>query len=243
MKPEQVQRLYDESYANQYNDKFIHSPIHQANMMAARDELAKHLQGRRWLDLACGTGHFLSTFPEHDRHGLDLSADMLRLAKERNPGVDFTHGSFLDAHQEWTSSWDLISCMWYAYGLLSTLGEVRQLLENCARWLRPGGVCFLPYANPRLIGGANFPDLIDYPQGEIRVDGVIWSFVEDNGAKIHEHQVAPSFEWITRNTADLFQSIELITLPAPPKDVLKNIDPVWADAVQPEQVILLRRNR
>lgn len=242
MKPEQVQGLYDKAYAERYNDRFIHSPIHQANMAAMKIEMAKHVQGRRWLDLACGTGHFLSQFPNHDRQGLDLSADMLRLAKEKNPGVPFTHGSFLDEHEEWTASWDFISCMWYAYGLLNTLNEVRQLLTNCARWLRPGGICFLPYANPRLIGGANFPDLIDYPQGEIRVDGVIWSFVEDNGEKIHEHQVSPSFDWIARNTAGLFSGIELVTLPPPPKEVLQTIDPVWAEAVQPEQVILLKRN-
>lgn len=239
MNPDQVQNLYDASYAASYEEKFIQSPIHSANMSAAKEELAKHLRGE-WLDLACGTGHFLSQFPHAPRHGLDLSGDMLAHAREKNPGVDFTHGSFLDLHPEWEGRWGTISCMWYAYGLLSTLTEVRQLLTNCARWLQPGGILFLPYANPRLIGGADFPDLIDYPQGGIRVDGVIWSFIEDEGAKVHEHQVAPSLDWIGRNTEGLFRSLELITLPPPPKEKLMAIDPIWAEAVKPEQVVILR---
>lgn len=236
----QVQQLYDSAYAASYNEKFIDSPIHRANMQAAKEDLGRHMRGR-WLDLACGTGHFLSQFPEIERHGLDLSADMLQHARAKNPGVSFTHGSFIDAHPEWDEQWGTISCMWYAYGLLSSLSEVRQLLENCARWLQPEGVVFLPYANPRLIGGANFPDLIDYPQGRIQVDGIIWSFIEENGAKVHEHQVAPSLDWINRNTEGLFKSMELITLSPPPKEELQLIDPIWAEAVQPEQVVLLRK--
>ena len=48
---------------------------------------------------------------------------MLALARQTNPGVTFHLGNFLDHRPEWCSRWDLVSCMWYAYGLVESMED------------------------------------------------------------------------------------------------------------------------
>ncbi|MHC5820258.1 MAG: methyltransferase domain-containing protein [Nostoc sp.] len=46
-------------------------------------------EGAKWLEVACGTGYFLSCFPEIERAGLDISPAMLKVAKQANPARIF----------------------------------------------------------------------------------------------------------------------------------------------------------
>jgi len=243
MKPEEVQALYDPAYAQAYDEKFLHSKVDQTRTREFARMLSGHLgsveEGKAWLDLGCGTGYFLSQFPKHMRAGLDLSPAMLDIARQRNPGTDFTQGSFTEAHPEWENQWDVITCMWYAYGLLDDLAQIKTLLHNLARWCKPGGLVFLHYADPRLIGGAQFPDSIQHPQGLIQIDGILWSFVEA-GDKVHVSQLAPTLDWIRRNSRPFFGSMEVVQhAPAAP-ELLEQVDLEWAKAVQAEEVIIFR---
>ena len=241
MKRTQVQTLYDASYAKAYDEKFLHSKVDRTRTQEFARMLNGHLgdakEGKSWLDLGCGTGYFLSQFPHHKRAGLDLSPAMLDIAQRRNPGVEFTQGSFAEDHPEWTGQWDVISCMWYAYGLLDNLRDIRTMLVNMAKWCKPDGVVFLHYANPRLISGTTLPDTIQHPQGLIQIDSIQWSFVEP-GDKVHISQLAPTLEWLRESTRDLFARMEVQQhAPADPA-LLKEVDAEWAKAVQAEEVIL-----
>ena len=132
--------LYDERYAATYNSRFLTSELAQSDAEHEVRLLAKLLQpGGRWLDVACGTGFFLSRFPECEREGLDLSPAMLALARQANPGVTFHLGNFLDERPEWRNRWDLVSCMWYAYGLVDSMEQIEKIVENLASWTSPGG--------------------------------------------------------------------------------------------------------
>lgn len=244
MKAAEVQSLYDQAYAEAYDNKFLHSKVDRTRTSEFSRMIGEHLgspeENRSWLDLGCGTGYFLSQFPNHERAGLDLSMAMLNIARQRNPKAKFVHGSFHEERQEWTKKWDVITCMWYAYGLLDNLREVRLLLENMAMWCKPDGLVFLHYANPRLISGAQFPDCIEHPQGLIQIDGIQWSFVEP-GNKVHTSQLAPTLDWIRRSSKDLFSSMEVVAHEPAPPELLKEVDPNWAQSVQTEEVILFRR--
>lgn len=242
----QVQNLYDRPYAEAYDEKFLHSPIFQnltkENMRIMNELLAPAASRKTWLDLGCGTGYFLSQFPDCPRAGLDLSPAMLDIARDRNPGVSFTQGSFTEDHPEWEGRWDVISSMWSAYGLLDDLAQVRKLLENMAKWCKPDGVVFVHYSNPRLISGSQFPDQIQHPQGLIQIDGIHWSFVEP-GNKVHISQVAPTLDWFRRSTRDLFKSMEVQQHSPPDAERLRQVDPEWASAVQAEEAIIFRGSK
>jgi SAM-dependent methyltransferase len=212
---EEIVQLYDGEYAAAYEAKFLTSELGRSDAEHELRLLGGWLApGTRWLDVACGTGYFLRHFPDVQRAGLDLSPAMLARARHGNPGVPLVEGSYLDPHPEWSGAWDLVSCMWYAYGLVSSLREVELLVANIADWTAPNGRCFLPLADPRLILGVDFPAVLPSPwPGEVSVSGILWSYGEAGGTKVHAHQVAPTVEFMTGLLARHFEQVDLEVYP------------------------------
>jgi SAM-dependent methyltransferase len=116
------------------------------------------------LDVACGTGHHL----EHLRHdyaveGLDISPEMLAVARARCPGVRFHEGSLVDFSLGRT--FDIVCCLFGAIGYAATLDNLRASIRCMARHLRPGGVLVVePWLSPeRFIDGQIVFDSVDDP--------------------------------------------------------------------------------
>ncbi len=218
MRPDELMRLYDREYASSYDrnflEKFPHEPDTRHELELIRSMLAP---GARWLDAACGTGYFLARFPEFDRAGLDLSPAMLEVARECNPGIELRRHDFREPLPEWNDRFDLVSCMWYAYGMVDSVDEISQVIANLAAWTAPGGTCFLPVADPDLVARIELPDRIPYgpiveSPGEIRITGIVWSFFEETG-KAHRHLISPSVAWLRDELARHFEGIETIRYP------------------------------
>jgi len=104
--------------------------------------------GRRWLDVACGTGRHLEYLRrEFEVTGVDLSEPMLRLARRRLPGVRLVRGDMrsFDLGEEF----DVVSCLFSAIGYLRTEREIRDAFRAFARHLVPGGVVLIePWIDP-----------------------------------------------------------------------------------------------
>ncbi len=215
MNREHLVRLYDRAYAATYDARFLTSDLARSDAAYELELMGSWLSpGMRWLDVACGTGYFLRHFPDVERAGLDLSPAMLEAAREANPGVEFVEGSYLDPHPEWRDRWDLVSCMWYAYGLVGSMDEVERVIEHLADWTSPRGRCFVPLADPRLILGVDFASMPASPwPGEVEITGILWSYREDDGAKAHANQVAPTVEYMVRLLARHFGAVHLETYP------------------------------
>jgi len=222
----QLLALYDGAYADTYEDKFLHSDTTRSDTAHELKLLAKLLgdtspqppppEGKSptWLDVACGTGYFLSHFPKIQREGLDLSPGMLEAARKANPEVTFHERSFLDAIPEWHGRWDLVSCMWYAYGYVQSISDIETLIANLASWTAPNGRCFVPLADPRLIAGVNLPFRVPSAlPGEIHVTGILWSYKDENGTSVHAHMLAPQVEWMEEQFGKYFRTIEFETYP------------------------------
>src|SRR5688572_20450623 len=131
MNRSEVERLYDARYARSYSEKFLLSETTRPDAEFEATVLGGLIASTaNWLDVACGTGHFLSKFPGVERAGLDVSPAMLEMARLANPAVTFRNGDFRDDIPEWHDRWGLVSCMWYAYGLVESLREVRTVMRN-----------------------------------------------------------------------------------------------------------------
>jgi SAM-dependent methyltransferase len=215
-----VLKIYDEDYAHKYNRKFIFSDCHadfeQETINNLLDEIGERA---RWLDVACGTGYFLSRFPHIERAGLDISPAMLKIAKRDNPGVLFFEGDFRNQYLQWEGKWDLVSCMWWAYSYAESLSEIEKVIENLAYWTSERGICFLPIGNPEVVtvGKINLPytiENIDIYGGQIKLEGVIWSWIDEEDEKQHLHLLAPQLEYMVPLLQKYFNTVEIIEYPS-----------------------------
>lgn len=108
--------------------------------------------GVRVLDLACGPGYVAAACEAAgaDPVGVDFSSEMVRIAREQNPQVEFCEGDAhaLDFPDE---SFDVVI---NNFGLLH-MADPQKVINECARVLCPGGrIGFTVWADPRLSAGA-----------------------------------------------------------------------------------------
>src|SRR4051794_2982724 len=101
--------LYGPDYAAAYDGDWQESEIWGR-------EAAHHVRtisslltpGAEWLDVGCGTGWFLSQFPDVERAGTDYSPSMLDKARVANPSAKFfvENDARVDV-PDWHDRWDL----------------------------------------------------------------------------------------------------------------------------------------
>jgi SAM-dependent methyltransferase len=222
MRREDVRELYDQEYAELYNDRFLLGDAYRETTEYEVMLLKELLQPEgSWLDVACGTGYMLSRFPTVRRAGLDLSPAMLKVAMRENPGADFVLGDFLDTRPEWRSRWDLVSCMWQAYSYVDTVQEVVRLIENLASWTSVGGACFLPVCDLEVLCGYEIPfrRWLDTLDGTLQIDAVVWSCLEPSGRQ-HVNLIAPHRELFVRELEKYFDSVSVVDYPHSNRDAV-----------------------
>lgn len=215
MKRNDVVRLYDQAYAAKYEQEFLLDALARPDTEAELHLLRQFLTPAvSWLDVACGTGFFLRHFPGIERAGLDISPAMLQLARLGNPDILLREHDFLEPIPEWQNHWGLVSCMWYAYGLVDTITDLDRLAANLWSWTAESGTCFVPLADPRLITGVNLPyQAPTHNAGRVMITGIIWSYVEDEIGVAHVHQLAPNIEFMEELFGQYFESVEIIRYP------------------------------
>lgn len=226
MQKNDLLELYDETYADVYDARFNVAEGYKHVADFEIEVLQQfHTVVGNWIDIACGTGYFLSKFPGISRAGLDYSPSMLKLARERNPDALFLQqGDFRDKHPEWENKWDLVSCMWGAYCYVESMNDINQLIENLCSWTSENGVCFFPlidiedvlywrqsllYRNPdiQVFGGPQY------------VTGVIWTYEDSKHNKKHENLISPHIEYLTERFSQTFSRIDVVYYPPYPHPV------------------------
>lgn len=213
MKQHEVRDLYDDGYAATYDQSYLFSERWRPKYDLERSLLDSLLRpDDRWLDVACGTGHFLSLYPSVERAGLDLSPAMLDQARRANPGVPFVEGDFLEPRPEWEGRWSFVSSMWYAYCLVESMSDLDRLIANLAAWTaRDGGRCFLPLFHPEKACKIDLPyRQPDIFGGRFFITGVTWTWDLGDG-KVHRNLVAPHVEYMVELFQRHFASVEVVT--------------------------------
>ena len=99
--------------------------------------------GKNYLDLACGSGSLLAHFATADFicSGLDISADMLKLAQLRCPSAQLICADMKDLTT--AEPQDLVSCFLYSTHYCASIPAIRQTFAKVFAALAPGGLfCF-----------------------------------------------------------------------------------------------------
>lgn len=224
MKREEVLRLYDRDYSAIYDDSFVLGDNFRECAEFEVEIISDLLRGtENWLDVACGTGYFLSRFPNLERAGLDISPAMLEVARRANPGVSFYEQDFREDRAEWVDSWDLVSCMWYAYCYADSVSEVDTVVKNLASWTSPEGTLFLPVCDPNVICKTEIPSHppADSDDGRLLISGVVWSWIDEPSGRRHTNLVAPNLDHLSQILEKHFSEVELLQYPRFQADCLE----------------------
>jgi SAM-dependent methyltransferase len=243
MRPDAVRELYDEDTARTYNERWHGNPWGNDTQHLAEAIGRRVHAGVRWLDVGCGTGHFLSRFPGIERAGTDLSPSMLAEAREASPdALFFEEWDFRNDNPAWRDGFTLVTCTGEPWSYVETIAETETFIANLANWTAPGGTCLLAAQDPLDLTGLHLPYHIPgepgFP-GEITLKAVVWSMsdrshehIPEIGTKWHHDLVWPLLEHWIATFGLYFRTIIIETLPH---------DPPWLNT--PRRVLVAKDKR
>jgi len=114
----------------------------EADLIHALISEHRKSSGRALLDVACGTGGHLSFLADrYAIEGLDLSEEMLAVARQRKPAIVFHRRDMRSFDLE--RKFDAIICLFSAIGYMKTTVHLRETVLNLRRHLAPGGVLII----------------------------------------------------------------------------------------------------
>ncbi|HNI44424.1 MAG: class I SAM-dependent methyltransferase [Chitinophagales bacterium] len=114
-----------------------------------QDIIAQYQQskGNSILEVACGTGNYISHFlPKYQMTGVDLSEDMLAVARQKFPNVEFYQNDMRNFSLP--QEFDVVMCL---FSSIAYLGEADLLptIANFAKHTRQGGLVIVePFVDP-----------------------------------------------------------------------------------------------
>jgi ubiquinone/menaquinone biosynthesis C-methylase UbiE len=105
-------------------------------------------EGRRLLDVACGTGSHITHLKQRFQvEGLDVSTEFLEIARRKHPEVTFHHGDMVEF--DLAARFDVVTCLFSSIGYVRTLENLTQAVTCMVRHLVRGGVLIIePWFTP-----------------------------------------------------------------------------------------------
>ncbi len=145
-----VEKLFDQ-LASHYDERVLQGASYRVPGLVLR-AVERHFPGRRWeraVDLGCGTGLVGLLLQEHCAflRGIDVSAGMIRVARERGIYGDLVKGDFRDALKGEGEACDLI----VAADSLVYQGDLQETFDLVAKALDKNGI--FVFSLDRLDGG------------------------------------------------------------------------------------------
>lgn len=105
-------------------------------------------QAQHLLDVACGTGKHLERLRDHyDVAGVDLSRDLLAIARGRCPDVPFFEADMTDFQLD--RAFDVVTCLFSSIGYVRTTENLLRAVAAMTSHVLPGGVLLIePWFGP-----------------------------------------------------------------------------------------------
>ena len=131
---ERLSRVYDAGWSD-FTQQYV--PFIQGFLCD------RGLEKARILDLACGTGVLALGLAKlgHTVRGIDISPEMVRIARRKSAGVTGVSFEIGDMRDFKTGGqYDVATCTYDALNYIRRLPELKKVLRNIARALVPGGL-------------------------------------------------------------------------------------------------------
>jgi SAM-dependent methyltransferase len=126
-----------------YYDSLYFDKDYARDVKIIRRSIARYKSstGRELLDVGCGTGKHLEHFRDFHCTGVDVSDEMLRIAKKNASNARFVRGDM--SHFHLLTKFDVILCLFSSIGYLKTSRQLRIAIRNFARHLKVGGIVII----------------------------------------------------------------------------------------------------
>lgn len=97
------------------------------------------IQPKTAMDLACGTGVLCQILQESgiQAAGMDFSAGMIHIARQRNPEISYEVADMITFCPE--TQYDLVTCTGDAINHIPALSDVEKIFQNVYAYTAPGG--------------------------------------------------------------------------------------------------------
>jgi SAM-dependent methyltransferase len=137
-----VRAAYDTvavKYAAKFTDELRHKPLDRALLSAFAEQVSASGQPATVADIGCGPGHVTAHLAGLGlaAHGIDLSAAMVRLARQGNPGLAFAQARM--PRLPYRTGQLAGAVLFYSIIHLDD-GQRTATFRELARSLRPGGL-------------------------------------------------------------------------------------------------------
>jgi SAM-dependent methyltransferase len=142
--------LHDPRIARTYDDYLAGSGLVTADLCFAERHFDRP---GRLIDLGCGTGRLLVPFARRGYWvlGVDLSAEMLRVAGEKADAAAVTvhrlRANLVELDCLTEASFDYAACLFSTLGMVAGAAQRRRVVQHVYRLLRPGGTFVLHVHN------------------------------------------------------------------------------------------------
>ena len=137
--------IYDGFYADIYND-LVYDSIKNEYEIGEIINATHPTEQSYILDIGSGTGHHVAALNDKGftTVGLDLSPDMIGVAKKKYPGLEFKSGNALEFMLYPANTFTQILCLYFT---IYYIKDKKQFFQNCFDWLMPGGYLVLHLVN------------------------------------------------------------------------------------------------
>jgi SAM-dependent methyltransferase len=184
------------SKSARYYDALYHSKDYAAASEQVHEWIRQRQpQATTLLDVGCGTAKHLEHLRRHYVvEGLDLSPEMIAVARSRCPGVPFHQGDMVNFRLGRT--FDAVTCLFSAIGSVRSLDRLDRAVQTMADHLAPGGVLIVePWFGPdNYWAGRIVANFVDEP--DLKVAWMYRTAVEGRISRFDIHYLVATAEGV-----------------------------------------------
>lgn len=184
----------------QLYDRLYHFKDYARASADLRSLLQEHRpQARSLLDVACSTGRHLENLQQHYQvEGLDISPELLEVARRRCPAVPFHQGDMCDF--DLGRRFDVVTCLFASIAYIRTVENLHRAIANMARHLQPDGLFVVePWLTPEQF----WPDHLVMNTTDQAGEKICWMYVAKAQDRVVTHDI--NFMVGTREGVSHFQ--------------------------------------
>lgn len=185
--------------------------------------------GKKLLDVGCGTGEHLKYMKHYDCTGLDINSNLLSIASRKNKKVNFIQGDMISL--KIGDNFDVITCLFSAIGYVRTLENLEKTLKSLFNHLNVGGVLIIEpwFTKKSKSFEVNIPFLTTFEDKEIKIARLSMAKIKDDLSIMDTHYLVAENGGVVKHFSEehvlgLFEKEDMLK-------IMKNVgfSPVFLD--------------